>query len=480
MTSDLLLTYDLGTTRLKTAVFTIDGDLVGAEARRHQEHRDGVRLWQDADAWWRDAVGLTRTLLDRLAVDPVRLRALSLTGRAGAGVFADAAGRVLVHPWSDGRHRETLARLNPDRQFATYGATLVAKYRWLKDHEPATAARIRHAFFGKDFLLFRLTSAHRTDPSSGPDGLAWDAELTARAEVPATHLPTPGLPWEVAGETTANAARALGIPPGLPVAIGAHDGISANVGAGATRPGDYALTLGTHAVVRAISDRAPDGARRFYGLPPDRHVIGGNALWGGRAADWFVDLCRDGPEPSGLATLDEAAAAVVPGADGAIFLPYLGGRSAPRTDLAQRAAFAGLHLGHGRAHLFRAVLEGVAFALAEILDQVEGWCGRAERLRLTGGGTGSAVWREILATVLDRPLEYSDTAAETRGAAIFAAVALGLHADFDAAADVMARSWRRLDPDADRAARYRELYRRWRAAHGVLGSSRRDRSIARD
>ena len=462
--TDLLLTYDLGTTRLKVALFDLRGELLGSQAMRHEEHRDGSRRWQDANVWWHNAVSLTRTLLSTSAVDPQHITAISLTGRAGAGIFTDGDGQVLAQPWSDGRHREILAQLNPDRRYALYGATLVAKYRWLLDHEPTCAARIRHAFFGKDFLLFRLTGAHRTDPGSGPDALDWDPALVAAAGIPVEHLPHPGLPWELAGELTDSAAEALGLEAGIAVAIGAHDGICANVGVGATRPGQYALTLGTHAVVRGVSAHSPDGARRFYGLPPDRHVIGGNALWGGRAADWFLDLYAQANRADAFADFDREAQGLDIGADGALFLPYLGGRNAPDRNFEARAAFLNLNLAHTKAHLYRALLEGVAFALAEILEQVEGWCGQAKSLRLTGGGAASPVWRSILCAALDRPLEYSDTAAETRGAAIFAAVATGHYPDYDRAADAMATQRGRLDPDAEQVTRYREIYNRWRDA----------------
>jgi gluconokinase len=233
---------------------------------------------------------------------------------------------------------------------------------------------------------------------------------------------------------------------------------------GATRPGQFALTLGTHAVVRTVSAHSPEHARRFYGLPIDRHVIGGNALWGGRAADWFLDLYAQPNRAKAFADVDHQAQDIDIGADGALFLPYLGGRNAPDQNFAARAAFLNLNLGHSKAHLYRALLEGVAFALAEILEQVEGWCGQAPSLRLTGGGAASAVWRTILCTVLDRPLDYSDTAAETRGAAIFAAVATGHYPDYDRAADAMALQRGRLEPARGDVARYQDIYARWRAA----------------
>ncbi len=231
--------------------------------------------------------------------------------------------------------REALQTLTAWRsggiRLSNYAAALLAKKQWFAANEPARAQRLRHVLYAKDFLIFRLTGECVTDPSSGPDATQWDdraLEHTASRGL----VPRVAMPWQWAGALTPQAAHALGLPRHTRVAVGAHDGICANVGAGAAYPGAYAITLGTHAVVRAIRTDVPPGAFRFYDLPPDRHVIGGNAVMAGRAADWFLDLLFDADDrtrPRRFRALDRAAAQVDIGSRGVRFLPFLAGQVAP-------------------------------------------------------------------------------------------------------------------------------------------------------
>lgn len=460
--SATLVSIDLGTTRLKVSSFSTTGRLLAQVVKRHAVGD------QRADDWWRETTDALRRL------NAADVLGISLSGRAGVGLFVDRGGDVLVDAWSDDRHAEHLARLRAwraetERSLSNYGAALVAKFLWLRENAADHARRCRLAMYGKDFLLFRLTGAHCTDWSSGPDASAWDAALMRDWDLPAGLLPRPALPWQVAGRLTDAAARETGLAAGTPVAVGAHDGVCANVGAGAIGSRDYAITLGTHAVTRTISTIAPPGATRFYAMPPDRHVIGGNAILGGRALDWMLDVTTGGTgREQAYREAGSMAAAIPPGADGVSFLPFLGGQIAPERRVDARAAFAGLRLGHGRGAMYRALFEGVAFAVADIVDQVATWCGAPERIRLTGGGATSPVWRQILADVLDHAVEASDDAVEGRGAAVFLAVALGLHPDYATAAAAMVPPGQRIEPGRVAAATYRDLHAHWHVVRDTM------------
>ncbi len=459
-----ILTYDLGTTRIKVALFSLRGRLIGQRAARHQEYREGNRAWQDADAWWSDAVRLTKVLL---SAKPRRVVAISVSGRGGAAVFVARDGTVVGQPWSDRRHAAQLGALAEWRKsgvhLSNYAAALLAKKQWFTANEPLRARHLRHVLYAKDFLIYRLTGNAVTDRTSGPDAAQWDAralEHTGSANL----VPHVALPWEVAGPLDARAAKMLDLPAGIPVVVGAHDGICANVGAGAGHPGAYAITLGTHAVVRAIRRDIPEGSFRFYDLPPDRHVIGGNAVMGGRAADWFLDLifgANDRARARHFMTMDTAAAAVPAGAGGVRFLPFLSGQVAPESRPGASAVFTGLRTSHDRSNAYRAVLEGGAFAIRAIFDQIHTWCGEPTMLRLTGSGARSRIWCEILANTIGRTIEASDEAVEGRGAAVFAAVALGLYPDYDAAAAKLVPIKQRYEPDDSLKAEYETLYRDW-------------------
>ncbi|HKI74924.1 MAG TPA: FGGY-family carbohydrate kinase, partial [Pseudomonadales bacterium] len=276
MTDELILTFDLGTTRLKVALFDLAGRLVAQVSRRNVDCHEAGAHWQSADRWWQDCIDCTQQLVREQHIDTSAVKGISLSGRASAAIFVDATGKVICDPWSDTRHNEVLKALLRGRNrddVAMYGATLLAKAQYLQIESPDVFEKVRHLLYAKDFLLFRLTGECVTDPSSGPDG-QWDSELVRESNIPSAMLPTPKMPWQLAGEVSATAARSLGLHAGTPVAVGAHDGICANTGAGSAFPGQYAITLGTHAVVRAITEVRPKGALRFYGYPPDRHVIG--------------------------------------------------------------------------------------------------------------------------------------------------------------------------------------------------------------
>lgn len=460
--SELLLSIDLGTTRLKVAAYAPDGTLAHLVHRRHEASgRAGGE--QSAEGWWAATVSAVRELVQ--ALPEHRILGIGLAGRGGAAVFADKSGNVVADPWSDGRHREEAATLRSWREdgiwLSNYGLQLIAKYQWLRANEPERAEQIHRGFYAKDWLLYRLTGVHMTDWTSGPDAPEWDVRLGELA-LPVSLLPTPALPWSLASTLTRAAAEALALPADTPVAVGAHDGLAANIGAGVVENGTCAITLGTHAVVRMVMDECPAGAYRFYGCPPHSHIIGGNAVLAGRSVDWFLGL--NGSDADAPYDQFEAeAAAVAAGADGVRFLPFLAGQVAPESRPGARALFAGLNLDHTQAHLYRAVLEGGAFAIADIFDQVRGWCGQPSLVRATGGGSESRLWMALLASIIDTPIELSGAGVEGRGAAACLAVALGHHPDIDSAISAMVRPERVATPEPELVAGYRSIRGDWQA-----------------
>ena len=480
MSTRVLLAFDLGTTRLKVAAFDERGRLLGRETARHDEHRavvDGLeQSWQDPEEWWSNASHLTRRLLASPALDGAEIAGIGLSGRGNGFVAVDAGGAVLAPSWSDRRHIEELAALQEWRQqgyhLSNYGAAMIAKWRWLQANAPQVAERTSNLLYAKDFLAYRLTGEAVTDPTSGPDRDDFAPETIAALDLPRSLLPRVTMPWALAGELTESAAAALGVPVGTPVAVGGHDGICANVGAGAGTVGAYAITIGTHAVVRAVTDDEPAGAYRFYGMPPGRHVIGGNAVMAGRAADWFLDTWLDHPDedsrPAAFARMDGEAADVAPGSDGVRFLPFLAGQVAPELRPGASGSFLGLHASHGRAEMFRAVLEGGAFAIRSIFEQVQGWCGEPTVVRFTGSGATSPLWSQMIVDTLRHPVEATDGAVEARGAAMYLAVALGLYADIDEAGAAMVQVSQVLEPEAANADRYDSLYADWQRVNEAM------------
>lgn len=480
MAERVLLAIDLGTTRLKVAAFDERGRLLAREAARNEEHRsleDGdERLWQDPDQWWADAADLTRRLLAHGALDGYEVGGIGLSARAGGFAAIDANGELLAPSWSDGRHLDQLRILHEWRasgyHLSNYAAGLIAKWRWLTQNEPPIAERTAHLLYAKDFLVYRLTGEAVTDPTSGPDRDDFDQRSIDGLGLSRDLLPRVAMPWTLAGAVTSEAAAALGVPAGTPVGVGGHDGICANVGAGTGTVGAYAITIGTHAVVRAVTQGLVTDGYRFYGLPPDRHIYGGNAVMAGRAADWFLDTWLGHPDeaarPDAFAAMDAAALAVPPGSEGVRFLPFLAGQVAPELRPGATGSFVGLHTAHGRSEMFRAVLEGGAFALRGIFEQVREWGGEPSVVRFTGSGGTSLIWPQIIVDTLRWPVEATDGAVEARGAAMYLAVALGIHDNIDEASEAMVQVSRTVTPDLDRADRYDEVYADWLRVNDAL------------
>lgn len=468
MPDEVILTLDLGTTRLKIAAFDRGGELLGQIARRNQEYRDEAgHTWQQADDWWEHCRTGVAELLATTGLDPARIAGISLSGRAGAAVFVDAAGKVIANPWSDARHLDQQRALSQSllaTPAPAYAIALLAKATWLRETDPAKFSRCAHILYAKDFLFFRLTGEAITDPASGPDG-EWQPAWLDAAGISREQVSAPRLPWTIGGVLSGDAATALGLRPGTPVCVGAHDGVCANIGAGAIEPGRFALTLGTHAVVRTVmAETPPAGALRFYGFPPDKHIVGGNALMAGRALDWFIDQWFDAPESDRQAVfsrLDADIATTDPGAGGVLFLPWLGGQLSPERLPGLRGGFHGLAISTTRSDMYRAVMEGASFAIKDAFEQVAGWAGPPESVHLTGSGVRSDTWTSMLADILERPLLLSDASSEGRGAAMLCATALGDHANIAEATVKMRGHCRQVAPGAQ-VSHYREIGDRWR------------------
>ena len=461
----IILTFDQGTTRSKVALFTMKGTCLGQVAARNEEFSTEVHAWQSAGSWWKNAIKLARELIGQDGINTAGISAISVSGRASAGIFLDDRNEIVYEPWLDLRHRSCLKRIRAEyAALPLYAATLLAKLIWIRENDAPGFARITHALYAKDFLVYQLTGEAITDPSSGPDALNWPAAPLQQLGIDEVLLPRPQLPWSIAAELKSEVADLLGVKRGIPVVVGAHDGICANTGAGAIQTGQYALTLGTHGVTRTVIDAQPEAhITRFYGFPPDRHVVGANAIMAGRSLDWFLDQWFD-PSSDRQALFrqfDAGVAGANPGAAGVSFLPYLSGQISPVRNPGARATFHGLSINHDRQDMYQAVLEGASFAIAESFRQLVSWTGPPASVHVTGSGANSRVWVQLLADVLGVGLQVTDSVSEGRGAAIFAAVAIGEYASVDEAIRQMVHVSETIEPVIQNAAVYRDLFSRW-------------------
>ncbi|MCX6046319.1 MAG: FGGY-family carbohydrate kinase [Chloroflexi bacterium] len=313
-------------------------------------------------------------------------------------------------------------------------AYCAAKMLWLRNHQPELFHRAAYFLNPKDYLVQRLTNVFATDYSDASGTLlfdlqrrTWDETLLQALRLSPEQLPTLHPSTAVVGTVTSAAAQATGLAPGTPVVIGGGDGACAGVGAGVVEPGDAYCYTGSSAWI-SISSLQPvlDPGQRtftFHHLHPKRFCPMGTMQAAGGVRDWAWKLLTDDAEE-----LDAAAAAIAPGADGLLFLPYLLGERSPHWNPLARSAFVGLTMPHDKSTLARAVLEGVAFNLRLILDTLRAQVPTISALRLIGGGSKSAAWQQILADCLGLPIHILTLKSEATswGAAVAGGVGVGL------------------------------------------------------
>lgn len=481
-----LLGIDVSTTATKALLVDEEGTVV-AVGRAPHAVTSPRPLWseQDPAAWWDAARRSIRQALE--GVPPEAVAAVGLTGQMHGLVMLDAAWRVLRPAilWNDGRAAAECEAIRQavgaDRLVARTGNDAFAgftapKLLWVRAHEPDVYARTAHVLLPKDYVRYRLTGGLATDRAGAGGTLLlnlasrdWDADILAALDVPRAWLPPTHEGPDVTGIVTPAAAEATGLRPGTPVVAGGGDQAAQAVGVGAVEAGVWALTLGTSGVVFApsVAPRYETRGRVHafsHAVPGTWHLMG-VMLSAAGSLQWYHDtLAPDVPYEALLAE----AETVPPGSEGLCFLPYLTGERTPHADPHARGAFVGLTPRHGRGHLTRAVLEGVAFGLRDNLALLTAVGLPAPRaLRLSGGGARSPLWRRLLADVLGVELvTVQTTEGAAFGAALLAGVGAGMWPSVPAAcaATVQPRDITAPDP----ACRYDAAYAAFRSLYPPL------------
>jgi xylulokinase len=482
-----VLGLDVSTTATKAVILDRAGAVRSSAAVEYPFETPHPR-WseQDPNVWWSSAVGVIRTAVDAAGGDEVE--AVGLAGQMHGLVALDAQDRVLRPAilWNDQRTeaecdqiRDVLGR---ERLIAITGNDALPgftapKLVWVRRHEPDVWSRIAHVLLPKDLVRLRLTGDHAVDRADGAGTLLfdlaardWSDEVLSALGLDPSWLPRTYEGPDVTGSVTQEAAEATGLLAGTPVVAGGGDQAAAAVGVGAVDLGVVSVSLGTSGVVFTATDAPrfePEGRlHAFCHSVPERWHLMGVMLSAAGSLRWFRDVVA--PD-MGFADLVEEAAGVPAGGDGLLFLPYLTGERTPHPDPAARGAFVGLTIHHRRAHLTRAVLEGVAFGLRDSLElamgvgiQVSG------SIRATGGGSRSAIWRRILADVLEAPVATTSTSEGAgQGAAMLAAVGVGWFATVEDACRELVRLGDVVDPSQE-ARTYEDVYARYRALYPAL------------
>jgi xylulokinase len=490
----LVIGLDSSTTACKAVVWDARGKAV-AEARAAQPMLRPRPAWheQPADSWWSAAADALRAAVRQ--VDPARLAGLSISTQRETFTGADACGSPLGNAllWMDERAREVMpglrAQAGAQAVHAATGKPLSAnltlsKLFWLRAFQPDLLDRFERVLDVHAFLALRLTGRCATSwACADPTGLfnihknAWDADLVGMTGLQVEQFPEALPVGALVGEVTAEAARATGLPEGLPVFAGAGDGQAAGFGLGVCKPGAAYLALGTSIITGAYSDTClvDPAFRTMYGALPGSYALEAVLLGGAYTVSWFFEkfaaqealaapaLSAAAPPLTAqkIEAIESAAAHLPPGAQGLTLVPYWNSVMNPYWDASASGIVVGWRGVHGPEHLYRAILEGTALELRLHIEGIEAALGRpVERLRAAGGGSQSPLWRRIIADVTGRPVERADTTeASALGAGMLAALGAGLFPDPLAAVAAMARpAVQVVQPNPGAQAFYTRLY----------------------
>ncbi|MFL6335582.1 MAG: xylulokinase [Pyrinomonadaceae bacterium] len=490
-----LLGIDVGTGGSRALVVDESGRVVASATVEHEPFASPRTGWaeQDARDWWRASEAAVREVLQADGVSAEEIACVGLTGQMHGAVLLDERDEPLRPSiiWCDVRTHEQCRALteqvgaerliqlvsNP----ALEGFTL-PKMLWVREREPEVWGRVRSVLLPKDYVRLRLTGEKATDVADASGTLLfdvthrkWSDEMLELAGLDRSLLPRAFESSEITGRVSAEGAKATGLLEGTPVVAGAGDQAAGAVGMGIVRPGAVSATIGTSGVVFAATDRPaldPKGrVHTFCHAVPERWHVLGVSQGAGLSLRWFRDQfgagADDGRDP--YERLGEEADTVPPGADGVLWAPYLMGERTPHLDPHARAALVGLNASHRRAHVVRAILEGVAFSLRDTFTIFEEMGVPVESIRLGGGGARSRVWRQIQADVYGREVELVEAdEGAAYGAALLAGVGGGAWTSVDDACAAAVRVRERTRPDAEGKRVMDESYKIFRAIYPAL------------
>lgn len=431
---------------------------------------------QDPATWWRAAQVVLADVVKGVSARHGRVAGIGLTGQMHGSVFLDAAGEV-IRPallWNDQRtSRQTgwiTDHVGRDRLIKITGNPALTGFQapkvlWLRDEEPASYRRVAHILLPKDYVRYRLTGELATDASDAAGTLLldlrarnWSAEICDALDLNVSWLPRVCESPEQTGTVRSAIADDLGLDHGIPVAAGGGDNAAAAIGTGVIREGLASSSIGTSGVLFAHTGSPvidPDGrVHAFCHAVPAAYALLGVTLSAGGSLRWWRDVT--GRDYDALAA---GATKIPPGSEGLLFLPYLTGERTPHSDPDARGVFFGLTARHTLAHMTRALMEGVVYSMREALDTIRQLGVRPARILATGGGSGSALWRQLQAdmygTAIQR-LAVDEGAAY--GAALLGHISGQTFRDVDEATAVVRPLAHAVEPDPRAAAIYEGLY----------------------
>ncbi len=487
------LGIDTSTTSSKALLINESGEVIAVASSPHTLQTPKP-LWSEQDPleWWEAVSASIRSVLEKAGISGERIAAVGLTGQMHGLVLLDEAGNVLRPAilWNDQRTQSQCDEIHQiigrekfiqiTGNIALTGFT-APKILWVKENESEIYAKAKHVLLPKDYIRYKLTGEYAMDKADGAGTVLfdlklrdWSGKVLSALEIPRTWMPKTFEGTEFTGNVNAEAASLTGLKIGIPVAAGGGDQAAGAVGVGAVEPGIVGLTVGTSGVVFATTPSAliePEGRLHAFchAVPGMWHFMG-VMLSAAGSLQWYRDTLA--PDISFDELLNEAES-IPAGSEGLQFLPYLSGERTPHPDPLARGAFIGLTLRHSRAHMTRAVLEGVAFGLKDsfMLIQNAG-LDTITQVRASGGGTKGVLWRQILASVLEVELvTVNTTEGGAYGAALLAGVGAGVWPDVASACKACVKLTGSTLPDPKQMDVYRRSYKVFQGLYPALKST---------
>lgn len=482
------LGIDVGTGGSRAVVIDEGGAVVASATAEHENFASPEIGWaeQSPDDWWRAVVALIREILTKVKAEEIG--AISFSGQMHGSVFLDESDKVLRPAllWCDQRTEkqcveitekigaENLIKLvsNP----AVTGFTL-PKILWLRENEPEIWKQVKTILLPKDYIRLKLSGDKASDPADSSGTLLfdvsnrrWSDEMLEQLEIDKNLLPRVFESIEITGEVSARGAEETGLKAGTKIVAGAGDNAAGAIGMGVTRAGTVSATIGTSGVVFGVTGEPKlDLKGRIHTLChaiPERWHNTGVTLAAGLSLKWFR---AEFGERKSYDEMVEEAAKIPAGSNGAIWLPYLMGERTPHLDANARAAFVGLTVSHTKAHLTRAVLEGVAFSLRDSFEIFKETGAQIEKIRLGGGGAKSKLWRQIQADVYDKEVEILEAEEGAAfGAAVLAGVGAGAWHSVDEACEKTIRVAETVEPEPDSVEKLNRNYEAYKLLYNAL------------
>ncbi|MBS6194102.1 MAG: xylulokinase [Clostridiales bacterium] len=456
----MLLGIDVGTSSIKAMLMEEEGRVIGVKTKGYDVNipREG---WaeQNPEEWWEALCRILGELKSEHFREFEAIRGIGFSGQMHGLIAVDQEGKT-VRPaiiWMDQRAGEELKEIGRKIYSEEQGKIFhnrifngfaLPSLLWMKNHEPENFQKTYKVFQPKDYLRFRLTGEMGTEFSDASASLMmdvgkreWAKESLERLGISGELLPKLGESVQVAGYVTEKGAKETGLKKGIPVVFGAGDQQAQSIGNGAVREGLMISNIGTGAQVSAYSreDRYDHKLRTHtfcHGIPGG-YTIYGAMLSGGMSLKWLKNQILLEESFAGMSAMAEETEA---GSRGLVFLPYLAGERTPHMNPAARGVFFGLSLEHTRAHMVRAVMEGVTYALRDSMEILDGMGVKGEKILASGGACSSEIWLQIQADILGKEVQVCKMREQAcLGACILAGVGVGSYGSIEEACEKLVR-----------------------------------------